>query len=96
MIVYNVGRRFFSMKENAETYRKQIGLRPEATIKIDISHRDQLAALLDGLCYPPKNGAPEEFPAPASIIDDAYVSSDVDVPAFVRESMEKIWKGQCP
>jgi hypothetical protein len=50
MIVYNVKRRWFTMKADAEAYRKAEGLPPSATFKLDIRDRDDLAALLNGLC----------------------------------------------
>jgi hypothetical protein len=50
MIVYNVLRRWFTMKEDAETYRKEQKLPVDATFKLEITGRDDLAALLNGLC----------------------------------------------
>lgn len=96
MIVYNVKRRFFAMKDEAEAYRKFEGLKPDALIKIEITHRDQLAALLNGLCDPPAKGAPKGFPAPSKVIDEAYVQSDFDVPQFIRKSRDDVWAGKLP
>lgn len=50
MIVYNVDRAWFTMKADAEAHRKTLGLKPDATVKLDISNRDELAGLLNGLC----------------------------------------------
>jgi len=49
MIVYNVQKKFFAKKEDAETYRKMFGLKPEATYKVEVQGRDDLAALLNTL-----------------------------------------------
>ncbi|MER8641021.1 hypothetical protein [Mesorhizobium sp. M1252] len=50
MIVYNVKRRWFTMKNDAEAYRKAEGLPPSGTYTLRIESRDDLAALLNGLC----------------------------------------------
>ncbi|RWM84289.1 hypothetical protein [Mesorhizobium sp.] len=49
MIVYNVKRRWFTMKNDAEAFRKAEGLPPSATYTLRIESRDELAALLNGL-----------------------------------------------
>lgn len=95
MIVYNVKRKWFPMKGDAETYRKSEGLPPDATTKIDVRDRDQLAALLNGLCEPPAKGeTPANFPAPEKVIDDAYVMPDKDIPPFLRESWARVLGGK--
>lgn len=50
MIVYNVGRRFFALKVDAEKYRRAERLKPGATVELRIDDRYQLAGFLDGLC----------------------------------------------
>jgi hypothetical protein len=50
VIVYNVGRRWFTMKNDAEAHRRAEGLPPAATFKLDIRDREDLAVLLNGLC----------------------------------------------
>ncbi|RUU79027.1 hypothetical protein [Mesorhizobium sp. M7A.F.Ca.MR.362.00.0.0] len=50
MIVYNVQRRWFTMKNDAEAHRKALGLPPSATFTLRIGGRDDLADLLNGLC----------------------------------------------
>ncbi|RUT88027.1 MULTISPECIES: hypothetical protein [unclassified Mesorhizobium] len=50
MIVYNVQRRWFTMKNDAEAHRKELGLPPSATFTLRIDNREELAALLNGLC----------------------------------------------
>ena len=52
MIVYQVSRRFFIDKAGAETYRKTLKLKPEATVKHSIQFREELAALLTSLSEP--------------------------------------------
>lgn len=49
MIVYNVKRQFFEMKADAEDARKDQGLPPSATHKIEIHNREDLALLLNTL-----------------------------------------------
>jgi len=93
MIVYNVNRQWFDKKNDAEKYRISQGLRPEDTIKIEINDRRQLAALLNGLCEPPAHddqAAMKEFPAPAKVMDNAYVPTDFEIPRFLRESRDRL------
>lgn len=86
MIVYNVGRRFFALKTDAEAYRKTLGLKPDATIHLRIESREELAALLTGLCEPGTPGAPEVAAVlPAVVVDRAYVEPDFDIPLFLRK-----------
>lgn len=97
MIVYNVGRRWFSMKADAETHRVSEKLPRDATIKISIDDRRQLAALLDALCEPPPPGNRESSgsaPVPAHVIDQAYVDPDFEIPKFLRESWARLLAGK--
>jgi hypothetical protein len=87
MIVYNVKRRWFAKKDEADTYRIAPGLKPAATGKVEVNDREGLAALLNLLCEP----SPATLAAaavPAEIVDRAYVEVDRDiaeiVPLFLR------------
>jgi len=88
MIVYNVGRHWFSKKELADTYRKAVHLPPSAIEKIEVSDRDQLCALLNALCEPQVFGAAAAEIVPAPVLDRAYVDPGFDlidvVPLFLR------------
>lgn len=79
MIVYNVNRSFFPMKNDAETLRKSEGLPPSATSKIEIKTREDLADLLNGLC-----ALAPETPAALPTVDEA-----ADVPRFLRDAWRK-------
>jgi len=50
MIVYNVKRRWFTMKNDADAYRKAEGLKPAAIVALRIESREELAGLLNALC----------------------------------------------
>jgi len=97
MIVYNVNRRWFAMKGDAEKYRIHEKLPPDATIKIGIEDRTQLAALLDALCEPPASsaeGATLVATVPERVIDDAFVDPDLDIPKFLRDSWARLMAGK--
>lgn len=49
MIVYNVKRRWFTMKNDAEAYRRTEGLPPSATYTLRVDTREDLADLLNTL-----------------------------------------------
>lgn len=91
MIVYCVKRRWFPMKADAEKYRVSQGLSRDATLKISITDRAELAALLDVLCVPPTADGPlpENFPAPAQVIDEAFVDPLANVPDFIPKFLLK-------
>ncbi len=96
MIVYNVKRRWFAMKGDAEKYRIQEKLPPDATAKISISDRTELAALLDALCEPPASpaeGASQVAALPARVLDDSFVDPDLDIPKFLRDSWARLRSG---
>ncbi len=94
MIVYNVKRRFFEKKEDAESYRKGEGLRPSALNIVKITGRSDLALLLNALCEPEIGSNVDAMiradVAPGFVVDDAFVPTDKDVPAFIRESLTRI------
>lgn len=50
MIVYNVDRAWFTLKDAAERHRKALKLPPKATALARIDNREELAALLNALC----------------------------------------------
>lgn len=80
-ITYNVDRRWFADKGEAEAYRKQLGLKPDATLKLEIKDRDDLAALLNALC----EAKPVETIAPAVLIDRAFVPVETRIPDCVPD-----------
>ncbi len=97
MIVYNVQRRWFAMKIDAEKYRIREKLPPDATIKIGIDGRLQLAALLDVLCEPPVStaeGAARCGSVPERLIDNSSVDPDLDIPKFLRDSWARLMAGK--
>ncbi len=97
MIVYNVRRRWFAMKGDAEQYRIREGLPPGATTKISIEDRTQLAALLDALCEPPASsaeGGTQVATVPKRVIDNAFVDRDLDIPKFLRDSWDRLMAGK--
>ncbi|WP_411037687.1 hypothetical protein [Shinella sp. BYT-45] len=91
MIVYNVKRRFFAMKADADAYRRMEGLKPSALAKLEIVDRAELATLLNALAEPTPQHltALPETVAPTSVIDGAFIAPDFDIPAFLRESWAK-------
>lgn len=101
MIVYNVRRRWFTMKNDAEGYRKLLGLPPSATYTLRIDDREGLAALLNGLCGGPEPIVPDDQPVTATevalreVIHRAQVTNDPPdfVPAFLVKDWENRLKG---
>jgi hypothetical protein len=85
MIVYNVKRRWFTEKAEAEKYRVAEGLRPAATLKIEVVGRDDMAALLNALCEPALPGQSLQAPATAELVDRAYVQTGRDIPDCVPD-----------
>lgn len=67
MIVYQIEKQFFPLKGDAETKRKQLGLKTGATIKHVITNREELAELLNTVQW---SGTPEPFsPAGTTLAD---------------------------
>lgn len=92
MIVYNVARAWFPMKNDAEAYRRQLGLPKEALFKLEINHRDELAALLNGLCGLKADeiaGAITETEVPPEVIERNYIEVPDYVPRFLAEQAAK-------
>lgn len=90
MIVWNAGRRFFALKSEATAHARALGRRI-VVHKLELTNRDELATFLSAIC-----DAPPPAPVPdQAIIEAAAVPPDTDVPAFIRESWEKLrdsWK----
>lgn len=97
MIVYNVKRRWFTMKNDAEAYRRAEKLPPSATFTLRIDSRDDLAALLNGLCgienEPATAGNIEPLPHP--VIENNQITNQPPdfVPRFLVEDWERRMKG---
>lgn len=95
MIVYNVERAWFPMKNDAEAHRKVLGLPPSANFKLVIESREELAAFLNGLMG---IKAPEEAPAgavlepvvaPPEVIERNYIEVPDCVPLFLAKEHAK-------
>lgn len=100
MIVYNVKRRWFSMKNDAEAYRRGEKLLPEATFKLVIESREELADLLNGLCG--TEAAPASPPV-SPLFTNAVAQEPIrevltrnvvrdDVPDFVPKFLADEWR----
>lgn len=75
MIVYNVDRKFFPMKNDADDHRKALKLPGSALHTLRIETREELAALLNGL-FATGPAAPLE----------PVAEPDLDfIPKFVRD-----------
>lgn len=88
MIVYNVERAWFPMKNDAEAYRRKLGLKPDANFKLVIESREELAALLNGLMGlkapdVPEGAVLEPEVAPAEVVKRNQVEVPADVPIFL-------------
>ena len=103
MIVYNVARHWYAEKSDAEKYRKSLGLKPAALVKVTVEGRADLASLLTALCVPVISGTPLQAAAKAlvggqeplnTMLDAAYVKPDIDdflsfVPRFLLDDEGK-------
>ncbi|TPJ51778.1 MULTISPECIES: hypothetical protein [unclassified Mesorhizobium] len=98
MIVYNVDRAWFPMKNDADAHRRQLGLKPAALATIRIDSREELAAFLNalmGLKKEPAPDAPEETPPAGAILEPHVVEPEVvernyiEVPDFVPMFLAK-------
>ncbi|TIQ65441.1 MAG: hypothetical protein E5X41_14865 [Mesorhizobium sp.] len=94
MIVYNVKRRWFTMKNDAEAYRRAEKLPPSATFTLRIDSRDDLASLLNGLCGVFSPAIVEDL-APAEVIEGNQITDQPPdfVPRFLVEDWERRMKG---
>ena len=98
MLVYNVARCWFPMKNDAEAYRKQLGLPKDALSKLVIDDRDQLAALLNGLVglvpeERPPTAPVEPAPAPPEVLSRNRIEVPDFIPKFLVESWAKLLGG---
>ncbi|TIQ64405.1 MAG: hypothetical protein E5X41_17240 [Mesorhizobium sp.] len=96
MIVYNVERGWFPMKNDADAHRRQLGLKPAALATIRIDSREELAAFLNALMGLKKEpAAPEEAPPAGAVLEPQVVAPDViernyiEVPDFVPMFLAK-------
>lgn len=89
MIVYNVQRKWFTEKADAETLRKILGLKPSATLKLEVNGRRDLVMLLNALCEPPAPGKPVPAPATEALVERAYVPASRDIPDCVPDFLLK-------
>lgn len=93
MIVYNVKRRWFTMKNDADGYRKAEGLKPDAVNTLRIDDRDDLAGLLNALCEQEPPVAPLLVAADvAPVIERAQVSPEIEVPDFIPRFLVEDWE----
>ena len=84
MIVYNVGRQWFTEKAAAEDTRKYLGLPPGSTIKLIVNDRKDLAELLNLLCIPPVKGhVAFNGELITTTVETAFVDPTHNVPDFV-------------
>ena len=83
MIVYNVGRRFFEMKADAEAFRRSEKLPPSANQKIEICDREQLAAFLNAICEGERSLAAQGV-EPMAISGEAL--------EFIPDFMKRDWE----
>lgn len=94
MIVYNVDRAWFPMKNDAEAHRKALGLPKGALFKLVITDRDELAALLNGLtalkAEELPTGAPvEQEVAPPEVVERNVLEVPDYIPKFLAEAEAK-------
>ena len=101
MIVYNVQRRWFSMKATADTYRKELKLPPEAIYRLELNDREELSWLLNGLCdseaavdavlaLAPEPAAQDEL-LPVMVRNRVREDIPDYVPLFLRKEWEAKW-----
>ena len=82
-VIYNAGSQFFTMKNDADTHRKALGLKPRELYTLRIDGRDDLVTLLNGLCqgqFVPVAPTVKEYPQ--AVADNVDVE-DGRVPDYV-------------
>ncbi|RWM86455.1 MAG: hypothetical protein EOR84_30550 [Mesorhizobium sp.] len=98
MIVYNVERGWFPMKNDADAHRRQLGLKPAALATIRIDTREELAAFLNALMGLKKEPAtPEEVPPAGAVLEprpqgvtpEVIERNYIEVPDFVPAFLAK-------
>lgn len=95
MIVYNIERGWFPMKNDAEAYRRKLGLKPAALATVRIESREELAAFLNALMGLKKElaadvpaGAVLE-PQPQGVQPEVIERNYIEVPDFVPMFLAK-------
>ncbi len=92
MIVYNVERRWFPMKNDAESYRRSLKLPPDATFKLQIETREELAAFLEGLCNVARPGAVSVATGiPEEVVERNRLPDDYP-PSYVPQFLVREWR----
>ena len=90
MIVYNVERGWFPMKNDAEAHRRSLKLPVDALATIRIDSREELAAFLNALMG---LKADEPLPEPAvverKVVERNYVEVPDFVPIFLAKELAK-------
>jgi len=96
VICYNVARRFFPMKAEADRYRVDQKLRPSALTRLDVRTREDLADILNSVAAEERpdlsaftpEPAKEEPPILAAIAKaeglQHHDPDDADIPAFLK------------
>ncbi len=92
MIVYNVQRRWFTMKSDAEIHRRTLKLPPRALYTLRVDDREDLADLLNGLCGagPQIDGANPN--PPPEVIERNQITNEP--PDFVPRFLVKDWENR--
>jgi hypothetical protein len=94
VIVYNVQRRWFTMKSDADIHRRNLKLPPAALFTLRIDDRDDLAGLLNGLCGQEPPVAPLMVdPAVAPVIERNQIANEP--PDFVPAFLVREWQQKC-
>ncbi|RWI47587.1 MAG: hypothetical protein EOR25_15665 [Mesorhizobium sp.] len=98
MIVYNIERGWFPMKNDADAHRRRLGLKPAALATVRIESREELAAFLNALmglkkepaepAEPPPAGAVLE-PQPQGVQPEVIERNYIEVPDFVPMFLAK-------
>lgn len=84
MIIYNVGRQWFSDKGRADKYRVTLGLKPASLVTVRVNGRDDMSALLNALCEASSFATAVFQPAGnAGKVVIPAVYEDVEVPDFI-------------
>ncbi|APH74128.1 hypothetical protein [Aquibium oceanicum] len=92
MIVYNVARGWFPMKNDAEAHRRELGLPPAANTKVVINDRNELAALLNGMMGLTAEASPAGAVLEPQVVEPEVIQrNQVEVPECVPEFLVKEW-----
>lgn len=91
MIFYVVKARFFTKKNEAETYRRAEGLRPKDTHKIDLRSRDDMVDFLNGMLSYVQPEKPTKAHTQGEAIKP-YVTDIEAAPDFIPEFVKNDWR----